>query len=169
MVKEFSEAIKELESSKEYEKFSKENPSYTLAHGFIQLNKDFSEKSPWQIGFYSKEKDNLAIFELNPIKLLDFENAFKEEGIIQELTNLKSFVSTKQILEHLNEHITKKYSSQIPNSFLMIVQVIDGQQIYNITTITQAFMMINTRFDAKTSEIILDEIRSVLDLRNGNI
>jgi len=168
MVADFQTILNELLNSKEFKEFNKKNNSYYLAHGFVQLNKDLTEKSSWQIGFYSKEKDNLAVFETKPIKLIDFEEAFKKEGHIDKLNLTPDFKTTKQILTLLKEHITKKYSSQSPNSYLMIVQVIDGKEVYNVTTITEAFSMINTRFDAKTGEIVLDEIRSILDLRNGN-
>jgi len=168
MVSEFQDTVEKLYKSENYKDFQKKYKEYYIVHGFVQLNKDFSEKSNWQIGFYSKQKDNLAIFDSNPFKLIDFEEAFKEDGTIAELKKFETFLKTQQILDLLKTHLSTKYMSQIPTSFLIIVQIIDKLPVYNVTTITEAFSMINTRFDAKTGKIILDEIRSILDLRNGN-
>lgn len=165
MVEEFSKIIEELNNSEVFKKFEKENKGYCLAHGFIQLKEDFTQKSIWQIGYYSKDKDNLAVFEVNPTKFVDFEDAFKKEGEIPELKNINAFLKTNDIIEKLKKHLKDKYSNQLPNSFILILQVINDVPLYNITTITSSFNMINTRFDAKSGEIISDKISSVLDLK----
>lgn len=168
MINDFKKIIDELINSKEYSDFKIKNKDYYLAHGFVQLNANFTLKSNWQIGFYSPKKDNLAVFETNPIKLLPFEKAFKKDGEISELKNIQNLKTTNEILELLKIHHKKKYLSQIPSSYLIIVQIIENIPVYNITTITTSFSMINIRFNALTGEIILDECRSILDLRNGN-
>ena len=167
MVDEFKQVVELLEKSEVFKNFLEEYKGYHLAHGFIQLNPEFSEKTPWQIGYYSEEKDNLAIFETKPLKLLPFEKAFKKDGTIDELKK-EDLLSSENILKKLALHLQKKYSTYIPNSHMLIVEVINKVPVFNVTTITSSFHMINTRFDAKTGEIILDELRSILDLRHGN-
>lgn len=167
MVDEFTQVVELLESSEVFKTFEKENKGYYLAHGFIQLNKDFSEKSAWQVGYYSKDKDNLAVFETKPLKLLPFEQAFKKDGTITNL-KLDDLIPLEKILKKLSLHLQTKYSSYIPNSHMLIVQVINEIPVFNITSITTSFHMINIRMDAKTGEIILDELKSILDLRQGN-
>jgi hypothetical protein len=169
MIEEFTKILKELNDSDVFKKFEKENKGYYLAHGFIQLDDKFVPKSPWQIGYYSNKKDNLAVFEVNPTKFIDFEKAFKEEGKIPELKDVKSLKKTKEIFDMLKQNLSTKYKDQFPSSFLLIIQVIDGVTVFNITTVTKSFNMINTRFNGESGEIILDKINSILDLRNNAI
>ena len=70
--------------------------------------------------------------------------------------------------KYRKEHLEEKYSEQVPSSYMIILQVIENIPVYNITSITEAFAMINTRINAKTGEMVLEEMRSILDLRHGN-
>ena len=45
---------------------------------------------------------------------------------------------------------------------MIILQIIDDVPVYNITTITDAFAMINTRYDAKTGEMVMEEIPGII-------
>lgn len=165
MVREFADALTEVLDSKEYETFSKDYPSYHLAHGFIQLDKNFNQTKEWQIGFYSKNNDNLAVFETNPLKQNEFEEAFKDGGHIDELQNPLNFISTDEAIKKVKEILNEKHSHEIPNSFLVILQVIKGIPVYNITAITIAFSMISIHIDANTGEIAKENKASVMDLK----
>ena len=52
MVREFQDAIVEIQDSADFAEFKKEFPGYYLAHGFIQLDQNFTAAKEWQIGFY---------------------------------------------------------------------------------------------------------------------
>lgn len=165
MIREFSDALSELLDSKEYESFKTKHPSYYLAHGFTQLDKNFEQTKPWQIGLYSKEKDNLAVFITDPLSLQPFEEAFKDGGHINELKEPHSFISSDEAIKQVKEILSKKHSHEIPESFLVILQVINAVAVYNITAITIAFSMISTHIDAKTGEIRKENKSSVMDLK----
>lgn len=164
MTKEFQEVLEQVRNSEEYKKFSKVYNDYYLAHGFIQLDKEFNQAKEWQIGFYSLTNDNLAVFETSPIKQLPLEEAFKDGGTISELKDSKKFISTKEAIEKVKIILDEKHSHEIPNSFLLILQTINNIPIYNITAITSAFSMISTHINAITGEIVKENKSSVLDL-----
>lgn len=167
MIDDFLKVLELLENSEQFKQFKEKHKEYYLAHGFIQLDENLNEKSCWQIGYYSKENDNLAIFDLKPINLLPFEKAFKKEGIISKLET-KNIVPTNEVLKKIAKHLQLNYKQYIPNSYLLIIQVINDVPVFNITAITTSFHMINIRLNAITLEIILNEIKSILDLRHGN-
>lgn len=164
MVRDFVDAVSEIMDSPEYEKFSKDHPKYYLAHGFTQLDQNYSQTKEWQIGFYSVRNDNLGVFDTNPAVLLPFEEAFKDGGTIDELKQHMEFIPTSQAIETVKNLLNEKHSHEIPNSFLIIVQMIKGVPTYNITAITMAFSMLITHINALTGEIIKESKSSVLNL-----
>lgn len=165
MVTDFLIHYKNLLESEEYNLFRTEHPGYYLAHGFVQLNKNYDEEKDWQIGLYSPEKDNLAVFNTNPIKHLSFDEAFKKEGIIQELVTGDDFLSTSECLEKAKELLIEKYKGELVMNVIVILQMIAEKAVYNFTFITQAFSMITIHVDVTSGEIIKEVKNSVLDLK----
>lgn len=165
--KDFSETVKLVTKSQDYTTFKNDHPSYELVHGFLQLNSDFTVKANWQLGYYSKDKDDLGTFDTNPVKFSGFEEAFKKGGTIDSLGDYTKFLQTSKIIEKLDTHMKSTYSNEVANTYLIILQVIGGISVYNITIVTASFSMITIRFDALSGKIISDEKRSVLDLRKN--
>ncbi len=167
MVREFADAISEILDSSMYEKFLQEHPGYHLAHGFTQLDQNFVQTKNWQVGFYSPKQDHLGVFNTDPLELLPFEDAFKDGGTIAELKDPLSFISTDEAMKIIKALLQEKHSHEISNSFLVILQVIEGVPVYNITAITMAFSMISTHINALTGDIIKENKSSVLDLKKS--
>ncbi len=166
LMQEFNDIYDEIIAHDEYKKFSKENKDYYLAHGFLQLDEKFNPSTPWQVGFYSEKNDDIAVFETNPIKLKDVEEAFKEGGIIDMLS--VPIIPTSQALDIIKKLLAEEYAQEQGSSTILIVQSIGGQAVYNITIITKTFSMIITRIDAKSGEIISHDKRSILDLKKDD-
>ncbi len=165
-MKEFNEAYQKVITEKAYQSFLKktgEKGKYYLAHGFLQLNAEFKPKTTWQIGFYSKKKDKLAVFETNPVTLIGKEDAFKEKGIINELK--LPILPTSQAIQTLKELLQKEYSSEQATSTILIVQNIGGQAIYNLTVVTKTFSLLLIHINAITGKVVSHEKRSILDLK----
>jgi len=169
MTQDFAQAIHNLEESDAFKDFKKEHTSYHLVHGFLQLDKDGTPANPWQIGFYSNKKDNLGVFSTEPAKFLNFEDAFKEGGVISELVFDKEvFVSTTDAINQVKTLVAKDYPSEQTLSYILVLQVIDKKPVYNITAITVAFSMITVRIHATTGEMLTCTKRSVLDLKKDD-
>ncbi len=164
-MKEFSAVNDELLSSEAYKEFHEEYPNYYLAHGFAQLHANYEANGSWQLGFYSPKKDDLSVFATEPIKHMAFEKAFKEGGLIGELKFTKEFISTEKVLQLVKDGMKEDYSDQIAMNVILILQVIGERPLYNITVVTQAFAMIVFRIDALSGTIILQQKKSVMDLK----
>lgn len=165
MVIEVKKQIKQILESEEYKRFHENYPDYYLAHCFVQLNKDGNEDKQWQFGFYSPEKDNLCTFVIEPaIKRGEFEEAFKEGGIISRLHHDKIIEST-EALEKVNKIISSEYKGELINNYILIIQVAEETPIYNITAISASFSMITVKVNANTGEVLEHKKRSILDLK----
>lgn len=168
MVKKFSEILNDIKESESYKEFIKNNEDYYLAHGFIQLDKDFKVSKDWQLGFYSLEKDNLALFHTKPIKFVGFEDAFKKEGTIDELKFDENFIDIDKVETIVSELMAKEYSEETSTSYICIIQNLNGKELFNITSITASLSMITMRIDAKSGEIIDYKKSSILDLKKDD-
>lgn len=164
MVQEFSEALKEVHESKKYKEFAKNHSDYYLAHGFTQLDKNGEHAKSWSIGFYSPEKDNIVSFTTNPITKLPPEEAFKKEGTIAKLDQ-EGLITTTKAFEILSTLITKEYPQEVVNNYIFILQVIEGQAMFNVTAVTLQFNMITIRVDAQKGDVLMHKKRSILDLK----
>lgn len=167
-MKDFGEVYNELIDSDVYEKFYKEHTDYKLAHGFIQLNGKFEEDKPWQLGFYSETKDNLAVFSTKPLAFVSFEEAFKQEGKIAELDYNDKFTKTHEVVDIVKSELKKNHPSEILLNLIVILQTVDKLPIYNITAVTQSFAMINFRIDALTGSVIKEKKQSIMDLKKND-
>ena len=167
MLKDFKEQQRELEKTIEFKKFHENNKTYYLAHGFAQLNKDFEPTKNWQIGYYSKEKDHLAIFDINNLQEPSFEEAFKDGGIIEELKIEDEQISLEEALDLAKKKLFDDYKGEIVNTVLVIVQAIEGEPTFNFTFVTQNFSMITIHVNARTKTITKEIKNSVLDLKKN--
>ena len=168
MVKQFSDVFKEIIDSEDYKKFFDENPSYYLAHGFIQLNSRFETTKHWQVGFYSADKDNLALFQTNPVKFVGFEDAFKDGGMIDKLAFDETFVDMDKVNEVVGGLLATEYSAESPTSFIVVLQSVLGKELYNVTVVTASFSMLLIKVDALTGKIVSHKKESLLSLKKDD-
>ncbi|MGM5481386.1 MAG: hypothetical protein ACQESE_03165 [Nanobdellota archaeon] len=166
MTDDFTTRLKKVINSEEYRTFKEEHNNYYLAHGFVQLDEQGNESKEWQIGFYSETEDNIATFLTDPVKFNTFEKALKNEhAIIEELTETEKFIKTDKARTIVKEHTVENYPREKITTMIIVIQVIDGKQTYNITAVTESFSMIICKIDAKTGEIVSADKRSVLELK----
>lgn len=160
----FSDVYAKLQETDAYKHFLEEHSDYTLAHGFVQLDANEKPSKPWHIGFYSPKKDDLAIFT-SPDFALSFDKAFKDGGKIHGLELMPGFQPTVEVLAGVKEHLQKNYPVEQAFTYLIILQMIDGNPRYNITIVTKAFKMLNFQIDPLTATIVQENVQSVMDLK----
>jgi hypothetical protein len=155
--------IKEVEKSKIFKDFMKENPEFYLVHCFTMLDEK-EKKYEWQLGYYSLKKDKLVVFETVPeIKLLDQDDAFTRENIVKKLDMKLVKVSLGKALEICDNLVKEKYAAQTITKRIIILQTVE-KQIYNITLITMSYSILNIKIDAASGEIISHNLQSILSL-----
>mgnify|MGYP001066127870 CR=1 FL=1 len=159
--------INNVMSSESFKEELGSSHDYYPAHIFLQLDKNYEATNNCQVGFYSKEKDNLCMFEIikEESNFLAYEEAFKEGGVIEELQIENEDVSFQTAKDKFLELCKEKYPAEIINNYIVIAQNIKGNNVLNCTAISLSFAMISIHIDIESLEIIFEQKNSILDLK----
>ncbi len=158
--------IKKLEATEHFKEFKKKNQNYHLAHIFILKEK---EKEEWQIGYYLKKEDKVAVFELgDEIIARPAEEVFKKSGTIHELDMNKIKVSLEKALKATEDIKNEKCPAETITKKIIILQKLkleeEWKNVFNITYVTQCFNILNVKLDAETGDVKSVDFSSILNL-----
>ena len=158
------ETIKKVESSKEYKRFIKENPSYYIVHAFSLVEDQY--KIDWQIGYYSKDTDKIIIIEYKndcTITIKPEEDVFKEKHDIERLDIKKVNINYDEVMMTANKVLREDYKiEEISKTILLLQNIEEFGQIWNITLTTAYFNVINIKIDAATGEVLKHSKESLM-------
>lgn len=156
-------AIKHVETSNIFKEFKKENPEVFLAHAFTIIH---NLQGDWQLGYYSKTKDKVVVFEIGKqITRSPEEEVFKKpEDRVKPLNMKNVSITLEDAIEIAEKLVKEKYSAEIVSKIIAILQNL-GTEIFNLTLITQTFNIINVRIDSKTGKILSEARQSIMGLR----
>ncbi|MBR9675849.1 hypothetical protein GOV05_02465 [Candidatus Woesearchaeota archaeon] len=161
-------ALEKLEAHSTYKKWRENNPDDYLVNFFLFIH-DPSLKEEWQIGYYSKEKDEITTFNVGKKVVLNpSSEVFKKEKIIEELDKKQIMIDYDVALKQAYEYQQKNHSQDRPMKIIIILQVLNNTTLYNITFVTQTFKTLNVKVSSKKAEIISTDIRSIMDLAQKN-
>jgi len=152
--------IKEaLESSVLFKEWIKENADYYLVHLF------FMTDMPPQIGYFSKKTDMIITFDVNKkIKMNEPSAVFKEKQSIDSLDLDKVSLDRTDAMKRFTKLRDEKYPAEKLKKEIMVLQVIDGKPVYNITYFTETFKTLNVKLDASSGEILSDDLASLISM-----
>jgi hypothetical protein len=158
------EAIKKLESSDEFKVWKKDNPESFMSFCFKIDEPDKSDE--WQLGFYNKNNTITPfILSKDAINAAEPSEIFKEpETKIVALDIKKISIDEKQALDIAKDYMNKNIPTEQVDKEIIILQVIDEVQVYNITLITKTFKTVNIRINSNDKKIVSTKISSLMDL-----
>ncbi len=153
--------IEKVEDSDAYNEWIKDNPDYYIVHVFIMSDK------PTQVGYYSKEQDNIVTFNIEEdvVSRNEPEESFKDGGVIEKLELSKVMVDLEGARDKSESLRKEKYPEEVVDNEMIILQTIDSEPTYNITLITKAFNFINIKMKAEDKTIKEEKKSSILDLK----
>ena len=156
MLDQLKQKLKELESSKQYIDFQKENPDIFLSSAFFIT--DDIKTQPWELNYYSPLKHKHILFK---DKVEEQEVFQKEEHKLEELDLDEVKISLEDAWKTTETEVK-------PHSLAKAIIVLQVQEklMWNITYITNELKFINLKIDAKTGEIIKKIENSLTDLRD---
>ncbi len=155
------QAVEEVERSEVFKNFLIDNPHYYLAHIFFMSGKEEAR----QVGYYSKDRDRVVVFELsNSIKQMPEAEVFKEQQHIEPLDLTRVLIGFEEALSLAEELHTKKYPAEIISQKIVILQNLNGL-VYNITHVTRTFNICNIKIAADTGEVLSEHMQSILGLQ----
>lgn len=155
------EFLKFIEDSQEFKQFKETNPDAILADVFT------TEKEDWQLDYYSQKKDKITSFTFENEKISSKESELfrkeKKEIIPLNLNNIK--IPLKKAIEKINNEV-----KETPSNVIVVLQVIDEKETWNITYLTTSFRTINFKIDAISGEIISrDETSIIKNIKLGDL
>lgn len=157
---EFEDYIERVEKSDLFIDWKIKNPDYYLVHIFMMSGQ------PVQVGYYNEEEDKVASFILkDEIEMNPPEESFKKADSIPVLDVERVKIDIPEAFKKAKTLKEEKYSKEVIDKDMSILQMLEDSPIYNITFITKAFNFINIKVDAETSEILKHQINSILDLK----
>lgn len=154
------ELIHAVENSKEFASLSKD---YYLVHIFTILDAHKIEK--WDLGYYSKKTDKIIVFEFhdNSIKVNPPQEVFKEDGFVEKLVVNKKILSKDAVIKVVESLMVEKYNNEPLVNIIMLLQNIkDHGQIWNITLTTLSFHVINIKINSTTGQVIKHSRESLI-------
>ena len=163
----FKTALKKLKESSEFKKWISKNKKSYLTYAFTMIEN--SENSEWQIGYYDKKLDKVAVFTINNnIEINPEQEVFKKPGESIKKVNIEDVkLGLDDVLKKANNIKEKKYPKEVVTKTIAILQNIKLGQLWNITLITSSLNTINIKIDAKTGKIIKHELVSLFQFRAG--
>lgn len=147
------DVVEKLESSKEFLTWKKSHKEAYLAHAFMML--DEVNKDIWQIGYFSPKTNLISVFVVDK-KILKNEDAevFKEQKKMVNPLILKNIkIDEEKALANAKKVIDENYTgASFAKSFMILQNIEDVGQVWNLTFLTQQFKTINIKIDATTGE-----------------
>jgi len=163
-MRQFKEALKSLESSKEFKSWRKSNKNDYLSYGFYVLEDDDCN---WKIGYYNKKNDKITTFNVGDcVNIEPSEDIFKkEETNVEPLDSKKVKLDLAEAVTIANELQQEEYESENPTKIIAILQNTEGGNIWNITFLTKNFNTLNFKIKSDTGRVIDKQITNLMEFR----
>lgn len=159
--------LERLKSSKEFESYKKDNPECYLASAFIITQPKKIDEAELEIDFYSPKSNKMEGFLMkNDIVKKPEDKVFqKKKEAVKELdidkvkTDLDKAVETAEALR------ADKHPGDLPSKYIIVLQNIDGKEVWNITMLSDTLKLINIRLSAENLELISEKMENLLNFR----
>ena len=158
----FSQTLKQIESSNEFKEFKKEHKDAYLCAGFFVL--DLEQNINQRQLDYSLKNGKIYTFSSSENKVT-LKEAETIEGKKEKLPELSKEIKTD--LENLKEVVEKRMEKEeIQNKITKIIAILqkhEDKQIWNLTCMMEGFGMLQVHINSETGEILKFEKRSMFD------
>ena len=152
--------LHDLKSRKEFKGWKKAHPKHKLAHHFS----DYKPGSApvWQVGFFKNKL--MTTFTLGEQFAIDEDQEIYEtDSPLQELDLSSVKVSFKKALS-----LAEKRASEHPpfaiGQTIVILQMIDGKAVWNLTLVSEQYTFLNLKLDASSGESIKEDFASLFSM-----
>jgi hypothetical protein len=149
------EIIKKIESSVLYKDWKKQHPQSYLVHIFCM-------NDAVTVGYYEKKSDTITSFTESAKTVSD--EIFREHTAIPELRREEVSLSLDEA-KKVAEEILKK-NKETATKQIIVLQTINNMPVYNMTCITASFKMLHVQINAKNSEILKEDMQSLMQWCN---
>ncbi len=155
--------IQKLEKSKEYSSWKKIHAKSYLVHVFRMF--DDANKGIWQIGYFNPETNLISVFIVGDAitKNPDAEVFKEQEKLVNKLDTTKIKVDEDAAMKAGELVLAENYKGvSVFKSFMILQNLDEIGQVWNITFVTQQFKTVNVKIDAKDGKCISHKLISLI-------
>ena len=153
------ELISKVESSEEYKNWRSANSKAFLASIFTIPDSDPEE---WHLNYFDAEKEEINSFVVGEDIKLITHTEILSDGVPEALEPEKVSVPFDKVLSIANDLMKKKYPAFKPARSMVVLQYIDGKQLWNISFFSALLHTLNIRIDASNGTVLLDKLLSII-------
>lgn len=168
MLEKLKESLDAINKSKEFIAYKKKHKDSYLASCFLMADYKAPDTGSWQFDFYSPEKHELDTFKLveGKLQVEPHQQVFQEKKARLERLDLEKVkVGFVEAIESVTGLLEKEYNSETPVKVIMVLQEIDEGAVWNITTLTASFKVLNAKLDAVSGKITHHAIESIFSFK----
>jgi len=161
--------LERLEKHSEFKEWFNENKDCYFSYAMTVIEKN--QQKEWHIGFYNPKDDKIATFLVDDerVSLMPEEEVFKkEDSKVNEINRKKMKLDLKEALAKATNLQKKEYAKELPVKIIVILQnLTEYGNIWNMTFITQQFNTLNVKLDASTGKVREHKLSSIFSFRQN--
>src|SRR3989344_7824132 len=157
MLKKLKDTLNDIERSKEFKKYKKENKDSYLTSALLVIEVD-SEKS-CILDFYSTKKHRITEFKFfgkSCERSLESKILQKEKSVLEELELNDVKVEVEKAFEKASEFLQDEADTN-PKKLIVVLQKLGGIVMWNLTYFTSSLNILNVKINAKEDLLISHE------------
>ncbi|MBI2140564.1 hypothetical protein HYU14_06585 [Candidatus Woesearchaeota archaeon] len=161
---EVAKIVEDVEGSQEFRGWHEGKQESFLAHVFKLL--DDANRDEWQVGYYNADDTITSfVYSGSTVKKVSSDSVFKHPGAeILRLEISKVAVDMANALAIAEKIQATEFSAEAPYKVVVILQNLkDEGQVYNITYITRAFKALNMKINAASGAVEKKQLTSLMD------
>jgi len=161
------EILKRLEESQEYKDWKKSSEHSFLSHIIFFVEGNTTTET--QIGFYNTKRNKVKSFSVaeNGVLGLPEDEVFKkEEEKVYEVELGKITINFSKAVHDAEKVQKKNYPKHIPIKKVIVLQNINGKNLWNITYVTANFQTLNIKIDAETGDLMEHKLVDLIQFGN---
>jgi len=144
-----------------FDDWKKQHHKSFMSHFFCSLSSDCVPKTLWEIGFYTPNTKKMVVFveHENGFEIKPEDDVFtKETDTIEELSmDSVTFPFPEAVSRTKNEIPTVFSGEQLSDGFV-VLQKLQGKELWNFTFVTKSVKFANIRIDASSGEVVSSQI-----------
>lgn len=154
-----------IENIEEFKTYKEKNPEAYFYAAFLML--DSTNIDPknirWQLNFYSPLTDTVSSFLLGEPIMANYnlEILKNEDDKLKKTDISEVVVDIKDSLLQINKLRETKFSGMISNIIFVLQNTKEHGIVWNVTFLKNNFSMFNVKVNAKTGDIVKEEILSL--------
>lgn len=170
MLKKLYMALGKLDNNKRFLEFRKKNKKSYFVSAFLMASDKDAKDADWQADYYSPEKHKITSFTFcnGSLEVKEDQEVFQKlHSDIKELELAKVKIDFDKAMSIIEELRKKKYAGETPNKFIVLLQNLDGEILWNITCLTSSFNIWNVKVDAVGGHVKSEKLESVIQFKKA--